>query len=125
MLVSFANNQTMVAENSAPTIITTDPFRVPVGKLQAFYASMQTHRIFGMGGGSPNPQLVALVEISNDGEVFEPSGGSITVTVAGLQSLSGTLTSAFTRLKFTLSVNGQAGDWASAVFDFHMNIVDQ
>ena len=119
MLVSFANNQTMVSAHLNDAVITTDP--LPVGDANNIDLVLTIHHLLAMGGAAPDVSFV--VQESNDGVEWLNTGVAIVSAALGPVKIVGPLTSVFIRLKITQGVNGGAApDWSSAAFDIHANL---
>ena len=119
MLVSFANNQTMVSAHLNDAVITTDP--LPVGDANNIDLVLTIHHLLAMGGAAPDVSFV--VQESNDGAEWLNTGVAIVSGALGPVKIVGPLTSVFIRLKITQGVNGGAApDWSSAAFDIHGNL---
>ena len=117
MLVSCANNQTMVSQEDTSTVIYTDPY--PIGDANHIEISFNVHRLFAEGG---TPTIAWAVEGSNDGQNFYPVAGLNGSTGAeDLTTGSGNLASVFIRFKFTLTIAGGAGI-SGTTFDCHGNL---
>ena len=116
MLVTFADNQTLVAESGTPTVITTDPLPIQDPQLSGLTLSLNLHRAFALGA-SPGWRLDVQYQGSNDGQTWQDDGPGFFVTTETNSSLAGGSSFAFGRVKVTLTVTG--GDWAAATFDVH------
>ena len=120
MLVSFANNQTMVADqDGGPAVITTDP--LPVGDANNVYFVMNIHHLQAMGS-PPAPDVAFVMQYSNDGQVWVPTTTGLSASATGPAHTEGPISAVFVRLEITHNTNGSSGDWSAATFDIHGNL---
>lgn len=125
MLVAFAKNVTLVAENDAGnTELTTDP--QPMGDANYVTMTFNVKSIPSHSNGTPTIECKG--QGSNDGLEFDDIGSFAisAVTAKGMDSVSATVAFAYVRFMITLNPQGAAtGDWAAATFDVHGNLVQQ
>ena len=120
MLVTMAQNTTLVADSSSATVMTTDPMPIGNSSLNACMLTANVHRAFAMGGSSTFT-LKIVVQGSNDGQNWHDTTAEIEKFAEGNYEQGGACEFAFARLQATLTVT--SGDWAMALFDAHVNFV--
>jgi hypothetical protein len=114
MLVVFANNQTLVANTSTTTTVTTDP--VAIGDNNRATGITNIHAIFNAVG------LSWQMQVSNDGQNWVTQGPELAATAATgttLQDDNNTVSAVYARLQILFQASG--GGIGAAIFDVHVN----
>ena len=122
MVIAFANNQTMTAEVSSPSVISTDP--VPLDDNDRASAVLNCHYIWKQGTAA---SIAYKAQTSMDGTTWIDS----TTLQDTITAAEGAITKskeakgvygAFIRFVFTLTSSGSAGQLAGVGFDLHVKL---
>lgn len=123
MIIALATNQTLVAAHGQSALITTDP--VPLSDFNYGDATFKTHVLFA-GAGTPDIDLAFQLQGSNDGgnSWFAIPSFDGLLNLPGQVDPRAQITAAQFRAQFTLTVDGNPGDWAVATFDCHIHLTN-
>ena len=119
MLIAFANNQTMVAQNPTASTIITDP--VPLNSDDRATAHLFVESIFNPLAGAGNG-ISYQGQVSNDGsnwvDVTALTDSTDAVTTPAPKAKVVTVNGAF--LRFTFTFKASAGNIGGCMFDLHV-----
>lgn len=122
MIVAFANNQTLVTDDSKGVVtIYTDP--VPMNGNDRASAICNVHYLFG----GTSRELAWYGEMSNDGIEYAAVSGlqqTAIITEAVQTPVSATVAGGFIRFRYEFEITGGSGTGA-VCFDLHVRLDHQ
>ncbi|MCG3134056.1 MAG: hypothetical protein HMLKMBBP_01328 [Planctomycetes bacterium] len=119
MLVSIAENTTLIAAFGSPAMVYSQEFDTGQNNFAGLTVVVDQFLNMMAGAGS----FDVIVQGSNDGRNWiDIPGFSVTAIGTGVSADSDSVPYAQVRLKYMLTVAGGAGAWSAVTFDAKLNL---